>query len=72
MFFDAIIEPLQKTFACKGCEITAQKKLAFGQILQALGSWGYTTMIRMLYNKDQEVIQQGSGGDTTRIRTLLA
>ena len=27
--------------------------------------------IRRLYNKDQEVIQQGSGGYTTRIRRLL-
>ena len=29
MFSDAIIEPLQKTFAYKGCKITAQKKLVF-------------------------------------------
>ena len=26
MFSDAIIEPLQKTFAYKGCKISAQKK----------------------------------------------
>ena len=26
----------------------------------------------MLYNKDQEVIQQGLGGYTTRIRSLLS
>ena len=33
MFSDAIIEPLQKTFAFKGCKITAQKKFFFLQIL---------------------------------------
>ena len=27
MFSDAIIEPLQKTFAYKGCTITKQKKI---------------------------------------------
>ena len=35
-------------------------------------SGGYTTRIRRLYNKDQEVLQQGSGGYTTRVRRLLA
>ena len=29
MFSNAIKEPLQKTFAYKGCKITAQKKLVF-------------------------------------------
>ena len=29
MFSDAIIESLQKTFAYKGCKITAQKNLLF-------------------------------------------
>ena len=29
-------------------------------------------MIRRLYNKDQEVIKQGSRGYSTRIRRLLA
>ena len=41
-------------------KIAAQKKLVFGQILQ--GTWGYTARIGRLYNKDQEVIQQESGG----------
>ena len=49
-----------KTFTTKGYKISAQKKLVFGLILQ--GSGGYKTSIRRLYNKDQEVIQQGSGG----------
>ena len=29
IFLDAIIEPLKKTVAYKGCKITAQKKLVF-------------------------------------------
>ena len=33
MFSDAIIEPLQKTFAHKGCKITAQKKFVFLRVL---------------------------------------
>ena len=33
MLSDAIIEPLQKTFAYKGCENTTQKKLVFLPIL---------------------------------------
>ena len=44
----------------KGCKIATEKKFVFGRILQ--GSGGFTTRIRRLYNKDQEVIQQGSGG----------
>ena len=44
-----------------------KKKDFFGPILQ--GSDGYTTRIRRLYNKDQEVIKQGLGGYTT-FRTM--
>ena len=49
-----------KTFTNKGFKITA-KKVCF---------WANFARIRRLYNKDQEVIQQGSGGYTTRIRRL--
>ena len=45
-----------KTFTKKGCKIAVQKKLVFGQILQ--GSGGYTTRIRRLYDKDQEITQK--------------
>ena len=43
-----------KTISNKGCKIAVQKKIVFGQILQ--GRIGYTTRIRRLYNKDQEVM----------------
>ena len=45
-----------KTFINKGCKIAAQKKFIFGRILQ--GSGGYSTGIRRLYNKDQEVYKK--------------
>ena len=44
----------------EGCGLAAQKKFVFGRIPQRSG--GYTARTRRLYNKDQEVIQQGSGG----------
>ena len=44
-----------ENFTNTGCKIAAQKKFVLGQILQ--GSRGYTTWIRRLYKKDQEVIQ---------------
>ena len=50
-----------KTFSKKGCKIAAQKKVGF---------WANFERIRKLFNKDQEVILQESGGYTTRIRSL--
>ena len=46
----------------KGCKIAVQKKVVFGQFCKdqevvQQGSVGYTTSIRRLYNKDQDVIQ---------------
>ena len=41
--------------------MAAQKKVFF---------WANFASIMRFYNKDQEVIQQGSGGYTTRIRRL--
>ena len=42
MFSDAILEPLQETFAYKGCKITAQKKVSFSENLALLaGFFGY-------------------------------
>ena len=49
-----------KTFTNKSCKIAA-KKVCF---------WSNFARTRRLYNNDQEVIQQGSGGYTTRIRRL--
>ena len=54
-----------KTFTNKGCKIATQKKVCFWA-----GSGCYTTRIRRLYNKDQEVIQQGLGGNKASIRRL--
>ena len=48
-----------KLLLTKGVKLPHTKKLVFGRILK--GSGGYTTRIRRLYNKDQEVIQQGLG-----------
>ena len=61
------------TFFTKGCKIAVQRKVFFyeffkDQEVTQLGSGGYTTRIRRLYNKDPVVIQQGSGAYTTRIR----
>ena len=50
-----------KTFTYKECKIAVQKKVCF---------WANFARIRSLYNKDEEVIQQRSGGYTTRIRRL--
>ena len=50
-----------KNFPNKGCKIANHKIVFF---------WANFAMIRRLYNKDQEVRQQRSGGYTTRIRKL--
>ena len=50
-----------KAFTNIGCKIAVQEKFVFGRILQGSGE---------LYNKNQEVTQQGSEGYTTRIRRL--
>ena len=55
-----------KTVTHKGCKIAAQKKFVFERILQ--GSGGYTTRIRRLYNKDQEVISRIFFGTGATIR----
>ena len=52
-----------KTFTNKECKVAVQIFFCF---------WVNFLRIRRLYNKDQEVIQQGPGGYTTRIRSLLA
>ena len=51
-----------KTFNNKECKIAKQKKACFRANF---------VRIRRLYNKDQGVIQQGSGGYTTRIRIFF-
>ena len=47
-----------KLLLIKGVKSPRNKRFVLGRILQ--GSGGYTTRIRRLYNKDEEVIQQGS------------
>ena len=62
------LSPIWKLLLIKGVISLRKRKFVFGRILQ--GSGGYTTRIRRLYNKDQEVIQHRSGGYTTRIKRL--
>ena len=50
---------IKKKILIKGVKLRRNKKVCF---------WANFAMIRRLYNKDQEVIQQGSGGYTKRIR----
>ena len=47
-----------ETFTFTRCEITKQKNWFLGKFCKVIqqGSRGYTTRIRRLYNKDQEVM----------------
>ena len=45
MFSDAIIESLQKTFAYKGCKITAQKNLLFSANFALIGGFFFVLVL---------------------------
>ena len=58
-----------KTLTNKGCKIAAQNKIKKSG--ESINHYVDQVMIfAWLYNKDQEVIQQGSGGYQTRIRRV--